>query len=908
MSNFAFQVNSKLSVFHLGRKPINDENHTDFKEGNTVRHWNLVDDEGSQNPQQQLIKSLEQGLTIRYGVKEKSNRKEDFEYADGTAIDLDCENLEDLQNFLSLDISKQAFYRHPSFSFDAVSSFGYRLHYRFNRRVTDALEMKMINYALMLELKPELIEWFQSRNLPNLKGLDKSCNDPARIWYSGDPKKVDQFKSEGLIVQDLSQVLNVDILLEYLEPEVRDYVSKSHERDLLAQSNLQQSLAERESSFSKEFYEHLDRVLGTNNNPHAIIIPLQSYLESCGCTVAGWHEHTSPGSAVWQYRSADPLDPNGSETSDSFAFSRMPDGSYVWNSGKYGASGDLVLLLYTAQSRSDTYITYLKHSEKMATANHFLEHNGFAKLPEWKPSPEQQQRRLEEIQSFNGEIPGLYFTKKGQPQIDPQSVLQWFLDQHTDRIKYCPVSKEFHFYFDTYWASIDFDLIVNKIVNSFCSLWSYVSMGEESIPMKRLFSSGIVAELKTQLKLLDSNEFNSPPLQHQTTHIPFLNGLFNVKTKQLEPFHPSISNVFVQPFEYQPSTGKGLELLRELLGEIVEIKESIDDLIDWMACCVQYKAYDTRVALGFVGEPNSGKSYLTNLISRMVQVYVSDDKSDSSKSSQKLDHFLQNSIVKRLKAHTFLREGERFATVKLIGIKLGIFTEFNGIPKDSDGSVLKDLIADPDSTGSVVDMEYKGGKSFNGVVRSGFITNSQEFPKLPVGDHGWNRRFIWCKTVRTGKDISHLFQALDPFDSHVKSDPELYKIAASNFVDLWASLIERDVSSQILRFRYSFDPEWLKAYRQDMMVQNNKYYQFARECLQYDPSAVGIEATVLFNTYEGWCNEARERFPGTRKQFGTQIKPVIQEMFKIPENEVTKRKTKGIIYQKIRLSGVTDDD
>lgn len=220
--SFEFQVNYKLSVKALGRKPSLKLN--DFKHNHSGNWQRYQDFESFDQGLKALIDTLERGYTVRYGIKETSNKLDSFEVSYGAALDLDCRSRDELDIALDSDIAKLAFYGHPSYSYDGVSNFGYRLHFRFSRCLNNVSDVKLLNYSLMLDLKPDYLAWFESRALVELEGLDSQCNDPARIWYSGDPKKLEHHRD--LIKVNLEAYVNVDTYLDSCEEIVKSHVLK----------------------------------------------------------------------------------------------------------------------------------------------------------------------------------------------------------------------------------------------------------------------------------------------------------------------------------------------------------------------------------------------------------------------------------------------------------------------------------------------------------------------------------------------------------------------------------------------------------------------------------------------------------------------------------------------------------
>ncbi|NJL56471.1 hypothetical protein HC928_15830, partial [bacterium] len=453
-----FQVNTELSVKALGRKPVLQGEDSDFRY-NTTQYWSSeVAPDGETSTHQELKHCIEEGLTVRYGIKRCGNRQEHFVLTTGTALDLDCTSEEQLNQFLNIGMKNFSFYGHPSFSFNGKEKWGYRIHFAFNRTITSYQEAKLINYCLMLEFYPDFINFFQKKAV-EFKGLDQSCSDPTRLWYGTNPQHCIDYPQ--LFYFEDGVTLDVDLLIDGCPDEIRDYVysnSKVHtpsdEKTWLSE-NLNQAFTQHLISLNVDIPDFIEKM-----------------LDDAGYPVLNWHEHHSAGSALWSYRSSDPFDTQASASSDSFCISLMEDNSLVFRSGKTGHSGDIAKLIQSLEFGNYSEES-LNNSYKRMLYNKVLVTNNLPELPEFKGSPQVNEKNGSRDEAANDYPQYFIAGQRVSKEEYPSKLMDAAMDANFFKLvsdgkkleNLTVLHGEFWYFNGSIWERLDSDKNVDELVS-----------------------------------------------------------------------------------------------------------------------------------------------------------------------------------------------------------------------------------------------------------------------------------------------------------------------------------------------------------------------------------------------------------------------------------------------------------
>ncbi len=92
------------------------------------------------------------------------------------------------------------------------------------------------------------------------------------------------------------------------------------------------------------------------------------------------------------------------------------------------------------------------------------------------------------------------------------------------------------------------------------------------------------------------------------------NGVLNIKTLELFPHNPDYLFFTKFPVNYIPSAD--CHIIKKFLSEILNA-EDVPIIQEWIGYCL-YRKYFIKKAIIFVGEPNTGKTTLLNLLCRLI--------------------------------------------------------------------------------------------------------------------------------------------------------------------------------------------------------------------------------------------------------------------------------------------------
>jgi phage/plasmid-associated DNA primase len=806
---YTIQVNGQHKSTHSDRKPAGDRvNGGSHSEyKQNGIYWYTFYDV-SLNVIRRLI---EHGFVTRFGVKlNGTGYKKHFVSCDFVYADIDYGQT--IQQTLDDAYVKEhgcLVYRTPSFTEDNQK---HRILFRLSETIKDPVFVYAV-YLYLLELFPY---------------FDKSIKDPSRIMY-GSLEAVVYQNDDAFI--DCSELASNDLFQKfYTIADVATNGNRNTEATYTASNGYQSAIIEKLANTFEWDLNELFKALGEEYD-------------------YGWYEIPKDiaRSTIKYAAKNNPF----SETnkSGSSLVATVMDGKLLFYA-RNGAGGSSLF----------DFLDCRRLELKQLLAKSLDRKRYFPLLKEVC-----EKLDIEYVDPYDH----LFFSfdeKTGKHKFLPNIFVYHFIQNYKASLEYSSDTKRFHWYDTTfnYWSSVDVDMVRIYAREHLKSL-----IGDD-LAIAHLTAKALT-DIGVCLKSPDNEIIVKGTLEHTNTHIPFANGLFNLETKELEAFTPNVRNTFVLKHEYQPSTGIGIRVFRELFGYILENVEALETLIQWLTCYAQYKGHKTRQALGLVGTPNSGKSTLTEWLTRMYE---------------DCDHIPVDSIVAYEKVGILTKKDNQFSNAALATAKCLIMTEFNGIPTDSDGGVLKDLIGmNQNSLGAVLTFETKKVHGrYKKLVNLAVITNSQEFPMFPVKDKGWDRRFLWIK-----------FQV-------VKQHLEQFDLVNEHFIDLHAWLIEQINVSEILTdIVKARELAWAKAASNEMKVDQDKQYRFMDECLEFiDDRDIGIETSDLYAKYVHFCQINGEKYPLSSIKFSKEIRGLLAHKYNWEAPRAGERTSKD--YVKLRTT------
>ena len=576
-----------------------------------------------------------------------------------------------------------------------------------------------------------------------------------------------------------------------------------------------------------------------NDSMLLIVSIIESYI-NWNSLRAEWKlaEHQSAGEALIEYRLGSPFDKRHTDESDSFALSLMPDNSIVFSDGNLNFSGDLIDLLHSIQSKG--YEKANKVSPQKV-ADKFLD---AMKLPLIKLLRSSETK----LDSENEENTGDLFPEWVWQNMEstwgtfhtPSCMIEYY-SQHD--VIYSEETKEFFLRKNEIYEVLKKDAFKKKVINYFEDN-TRIMCNERILTGHRISTTQFKSEIGLHASVPPSSVTEDRFEENRANrYLPLSNGVYDVKEKILIDYRDiDIKNLYKLPFEYKPSTGEGIALFKDLYSQILEKPESLEDLITFISAYVQGLGYPIG-SISLVGQPNSGKSHLTNLIAFMMG--SSKGARKDTENSKRIEGESPVGFSSLGRFFGSEMSAARFTQTALMRKRLFIFTECNDKPR-GDMSQLKDYQKDPDLE-SLVYGEYKNGENIVFPFYGNLIFNSQQYLKFPYEDGGHTRRYTPWKFKHITKDELDLS---DLFESLRASNSDSFEIIN----DLFCWLIEKDVEAKVALMKDDWEPQWLNENRSEVAAQNNPAYQFAKEMITIDLNLTepSLSMSYVYDTFKQW--------------------------------------------------------
>ncbi len=650
---------------------------------------------------------------------------------------------------------------------------------------------------------------------------------------------------------------------------------------------------------------------------------IQKWIENHDLELHNWNLHDSPGSNLEQWRGLDPINGEESKTGSSFTVYHASNGSYGYNSGRSGASGDLIDLWYRLKHHTWNVNGSVKSRiDKSGYWQCLREICEFLNVSDWseefapKSEPKQQEiikeipksssqknniisspavNTVDVAKTSLGKTEGNFtltwqdcyvITKNGEVKsLDPTKVALYFLQQNPDKVLFDTANKEFWVKINHIWKPKNheaFQGVVLTFIHRQENLYNH--------PIKFLVTDTFKSKLCGWFKHLEEDYLIENP-ESDWNYIPCANGLFQIETKKFFDYsNPEIQSVFVNyhlPYKRKASTGEGIKLLKQLLERFFIDKRCIDDFLLWVAGVVQNRGYRTKQAVSLIGAAGSGKSSLCNLVRDLVAPEIKENYAYD--------------ITKNLPPYKLFSDDGVFNQLPLEHQRLVILSEFTGFTKNSTkgSDAMKNLIADTSANGYKITSPIKhANRDRSFMFKGAFITNSQDYTKFKCEDEGISRRLMIIRVQEIKEFIPELFNALDTFE--IKED-------------LWNYFLDFDLEDVYIRMSELASAKCTVEWKIDATIAmnqaNNPYWQYALdrieivtpESLKENEPVPTIQAKSVYEDYTKWCFASGEKFPGTQTSFGLGLTKAIAHFTKTTPENIKKRTNKGVVYSYIRL-------
>jgi len=169
-----------------------------------------------------------------------------------------------------------------------------------------------------------------------------------------------------------------------------------------------------------------------------------------------------------------------------------------------------------------------------------------------------------------------------------------------NKLAYCQESGSWHEYTGTYWA-------IDELYSA--KIYRLIKIGASTLGFENKYLNNIIKMLVAS----NSIPFVEPD---NAVFIPFLNGLLDIKTRELTPHHPQKSLSWCIPYTYDDSADcpniKGF--LWQSCGQDSEIYSF---LRAWLAALLHGR-YDLQIFLHLLGKPGTGKGTFIRLCTELV--------------------------------------------------------------------------------------------------------------------------------------------------------------------------------------------------------------------------------------------------------------------------------------------------
>ncbi len=203
--------------------------------------------------------------------------------------------------------------------------------------------------------------------------------------------------------------------------------------------------------------------------------------------------------------------------------------------------------------------------------------------------------------SLTFEVPYLHdFDEKGRPILIESNVAAQFANLLKERFAFCRESLRWHAFAGTHWHAVN-GIVLDELVTRM--LFAGATEGFKARTVTAILSLLI----KGLLPLPESRDARA---------LPFLNGLLNLDTRELEPITPYNAPIWCLPYAYDP--GADCPTFKAWLLQAVDgDAETLEFLRAWLAALLTGRA-DLQKFLHLLGPGGTGKGAFTRLAELLV--------------------------------------------------------------------------------------------------------------------------------------------------------------------------------------------------------------------------------------------------------------------------------------------------
>ncbi|MDY3276719.1 DNA primase family protein [Staphylococcus chromogenes] len=330
-------------------------------------------------------------------------------------------------------------------------------------------------------------------------------------------------------------------------------------------------------------------------------------------------------------------------------------------------------------------------------------------------------------------------------------------------------------------------------------------------------------------------------------YIGVKNGVFNLETKQLEPFSEHLVITSTINTNYDPNAQS--DLLESFIRDVSDDKKDIEALLYQMVGYTLYSNNKFGVAFYLYSNGSSGKSSFMHIINELVG-----EEHTTSLSIKELT--------------------DKFSKAHLYGSHLNLTDDVDTDAIINNTGILKSLI-----TGERINAQLKYGSPFDFVPRTKFILAGNDLFSTSDDSYGFFRRLIIVPMTRTFDNISNV---KDPFILDKLNTDEVKSALLNKALN---GLLEAINNKGIT------EPKISKEYKAQYRTDNSPIRQFVAHSEEQEVSLfLGRTTTKAYQNYKNWCLENGFKAVDSNK-FGKQLKQMgyISKQFKMPIINQNKR-------------------
>lgn len=395
------------------------------------------------------------------------------------------------------------------------------------------------------------------------------------------------------------------------------------------------------------------------------------------------------------------------------------------------------------------------------------------------------------------------------------------------KYKCCEINQQPHYFNGEFYQLLDIN-ILNQITLMELPNLSIKQNNEVFHKLKVLCSQNIIQEAGSQ-------------------YIGVKNGVFNLETKQLEPFSEHLVITSKIDTNYKPTAQS--DLLESFIRDVSDDNKDIEELLYQMIGYTLYSNNKFGVAFYLYSNGSNGKSSVMRIINGLVG-----EEHTSSLSIKELT--------------------DKFSKAHLYGSHLNLTDDVDTDAIINNTGILKSLI-----TGERINAQVKYGSPFDFVPRTKFILAGNDLFATSDDSMGFFRRLIIVPMTRTFDNISNV---KDPFILDKLNTDEVKSALLNKALN---GLLEAINNKGIT------EPEISKEYKAQYRTDNSPIRQFVAHSEEQEVSLfLGRTTTKAYQNYKNWCLENGFKAVNSNK-FGKQLKQMgyMSKQFKLPIINQNKR-------------------